>query len=188
MKKAHYIDNALFTKSVVSWINSREIQTMKIINVKLQQMKRDKKQEALRDFGFDMIGTLEKRSEEMRRRALKKMPPYVAECFMKLVDRIGSRPNFMGYTYLEDMKGDALLLCTKYAHNFNPERSNNAFAYFSQIIFNGFKQYLNKEKKYTTYKFELTKGEMTNSERINYNNIVGSNRDADGLYVDRFED
>lgn len=100
----------------------------------------------------------------------EKMPDSVAISVMKLVENYGHKRNYSGYSYLEDMKGEALLTCVKYAHNFNPDKSQNAFAYFTQIIDNAFKGYLNKERTQHDIKFKFISEESQISKH-NYNNI-----------------
>lgn len=85
------------------------------------------------------------------------MPDYVGLCLMKMVEKYGRKYRFSGYTYLDEMQSEALLTAVKYAHNFKPEKSNNAFAYFTQIIHNAFIQFINSEKKLANLKFEMVK-------------------------------
>lgn len=99
------------------------------------------------------------------------IPDYVAESFYKIVKGMASKRNFSGYTYIEDMKSEALEHCVKYADRFNIEKSQNAFAYFSQIAFNAFIQLINKEKKYAGFKFELTRDSMENAHKFDRNLI-----------------
>lgn len=99
------------------------------------------------------------------------IPDYVAEAFYKIVTGMASKRNFSGYTYIEDMKSEALEHCVKYADRFNIEKSQNAFAYFSQITFNAFIQLINKEKKYAGFKFELTRDSMENAHKFDRNLI-----------------
>ena len=49
----------------------------------------------------------------------------------------------------------AVLTCLKYSKNFNPEKTNNPFAYLTSIIINAFKAYLNVQKKHSNIKKEL---------------------------------
>ena len=100
------------------------------------------------------------------------MPNYLGECFIKIVNNYGNRNNFSGYTYLEDMKAEALVLCIKYGHNFNPEISSNAFSYFTQLTHNCFLQVLKKEKQQQELRFQLVKEGTINSEAYDYNNIL----------------
>lgn len=71
----------------------------------------------------------------------------LAMMFVKLAKRIGTHRSFCGYTYNDDMVHSGILACVEKVHNFDPEKSSNPFGYFSQIIWNVFRQYLNDEKK-----------------------------------------
>ena len=185
MKRIHYINNSDFTSSVKIWISSKEVQAMKLLSKEIQILKQENKEIPF-PLHLNVIKQMEESRKSLHKKATGKIPQFMAECFLKLVERIGSRPNFMGYTYLDDMKGDALFLCVNYAHNFDPEKSNNAFAYFSSIVFNAFKQFLNKEKKLSDYKFDEVSNKMPNAVKLNWNTIMTSNRDSDGEYVDLF--
>lgn len=101
------------------------------------------------------------------RKTWPQMPNYLGECFIKIVNNYGNKVNFRNYSYLDDMKSDALLTCIKYAHNFNPEKSNNAFAYFTQITHYCFLQVMSKEK----HQQEIKMKKINESSIYNYNNI-----------------
>ena len=75
------------------------------------------------------------------------IPDYVGECFMKIAQRLSFRPNFINYAFREDMISDGIENCVQYIHNFNPARSDNPFAYFTQIIYYAFIRRIEKEKK-----------------------------------------
>jgi len=75
------------------------------------------------------------------------VPTYVGKCIMLIAQRLATRPNFVGYSYKEEMIGDAIENCLRYLHNFNPEKTNNPFAYFTQIVYNAFLRRIEKEKK-----------------------------------------
>lgn len=78
-----------------------------------------------------------------------KMTNNLALMFMKLVDRYGHRGNWRGYTYLEEMKLQALLQLSQVGLQFDESRSEtpNPFAYYTQTITNSFMRILNIEKK-----------------------------------------
>ena len=65
------------------------------------------------------------------------------------------RPNFINYTFRDDMISDGIENCLQYLDNFNPKKSNNPFAYFTQIIYYAFVRRIQKEKKQTTIKHKL---------------------------------
>lgn len=99
------------------------------------------------------------------------IPEYIGECFFKLTENIAHLPSFAGYSYLDEFKGHALLTCCLYAHNFDPEKSNNAFAYFTEIIKKAFIQMLNKEAKLSDAKFEMIK-ELCAAGSYDYNDYL----------------
>jgi hypothetical protein len=76
-----------------------------------------------------------------------KMSDRFTKMMILLCDRYASKGNFAAYTYIDDMKNYALLNIVKNWATFNPERSSNPFAYYTQFITNSFRQYLNNEKK-----------------------------------------
>ena len=88
----------------------------------------------------------------------RKDPPisdYIGECFLKIANHLSYRPNFINYTYKEDMISDGIENCLTYVANFDPEKSNNPFAYFTQIIYYAFVRRIQKEKKQVTIKQKL---------------------------------
>lgn len=81
-----------------------------------------------------------------------RVPDYIGECFLKIANHLSYRPNFINYTYRDDMISDGIENCLQYLNNFNPDTSNNPFAYFTQIIYYAFIRRIQKEKKQTTIK------------------------------------
>jgi len=86
-----------------------------------------------------------------------KMTNNLALMFMKLVDRYGQRGNWRGYTYLEEMKSQALLQLSQVGLQFDESRSEspNPFAYYTQTITNSFMRILNIEKKNQTIRDDI---------------------------------
>jgi DNA-directed RNA polymerase specialized sigma24 family protein len=72
---------------------------------------------------------------------------YIGECFLKIANHLSYRPNFINYTYRDDMISDGIENCLQYLDNFDGEKSNNPFAYFTQIIYYAFIRRIQKEKK-----------------------------------------
>jgi hypothetical protein len=88
----------------------------------------------------------------------KPKPPvtdYIGSCFLKIANHLSYRPNFINYTFRDDMISDGIENCLQYLDNFNPSKSNNPFAYFTQIIYYAFVRRIQKEKKQTTIKHKL---------------------------------
>ena len=81
---------------------------------------------------------------------------YVGQCFMDIASGLSNRPNFINYTFKDDMIFDGVENCVRYCHNFNPEKSKNPFSYFTQIIYYAFLRRIEKEKKQSYIKYKMT--------------------------------
>ena len=95
--------------------------------------------------------------EKAEKRKRKKPPVtnYIGECFLKIANHLSYRPNFINYTFRDDMISDGIENCLQYLDNFNPKKSNNPFAYFTQIIYYAFIRRIQKEKKQTNIKYRM---------------------------------
>ena len=82
-----------------------------------------------------------------------RVPMYVGESIMKIATHLAFRPNFSNYTFREEMISDGIENCLQYIDNFDPEKSKNPFAYFTQIIYYAFVRRIQKEKKYLYTKY-----------------------------------
>ena len=80
---------------------------------------------------------------------------YIGECFLKIANGLSYRPNFINYTYRSEMVSDGIENCLQYIHNFDPDKSKNPFAYFTQIIYYAFLRRIHKEKKQTHIKNQM---------------------------------
>jgi len=83
------------------------------------------------------------------------IPNYLGECFLKIATHLSYKPNFVNYMFREDMISDGIENCVQYIHNFNPEKSKNPFAYFTQIIHYAFLRRIQKEKKQLDIKTKI---------------------------------
>jgi DNA-directed RNA polymerase specialized sigma subunit len=97
------------------------------------------------------------RCEKAKSRNRKKpeVTNYIGECFLKIANHLSYRPNFINYTFRDDMISDGIENCLQYMDNFNPDKSNNPFAYFTQIIYYAFIRRIQKEKKQIQIKSKL---------------------------------
>jgi len=77
-----------------------------------------------------------------------RIPEYIGECLYKIATRLSTKPNFINYTYRDEMISDGIENCISYLDNFNPEKSTNPFAYFTQIIYFAFLRRIQKERKH----------------------------------------
>lgn len=97
---------------------------------------------------------------------LPKVSNYIGECIWLIANGLSSNRNFAGYTYRDEMIGDGIENTLKYLHNFDPEKYDNPFGYFTQIIYYAFLRRIDKEKKQSYIKYKS----MENA--IAMNNLV----------------
>ena len=72
---------------------------------------------------------------------------YIGECFVKIANHLAYKSNFVNYTFRDEMILDGIENCLTYMDNFDPAKSKNPFAYFTQIIYYAFIRRIQKEKK-----------------------------------------
>ena len=111
------------------------------------------------------------------------IPPvtnYIGECFLKIATHLSYRPNFINYTYRDEMISDGIENCFQYVKNFNPEKSKNPFAYFTQIIYYAFLRRIAKEKKQSHIKNKMI-------EREAYNSFTTMEGDSNTYQVDSID-
>ena len=82
-----------------------------------------------------------------RGEAKPRITNYLGECFLKIATHLSFKPNFVNYMFKDDMVCDGIENCVQYIENFNPEKSKNPFAYFTQIIYYAFLRRISKEKR-----------------------------------------
>ena len=101
------------------------------------------------------------------------IPRYVGECFLKIANHLSFKPNFVNYMFKEDMISDGIENCVQYIHNFNPEKSQNPFAYFTQIIHYAFLRRIQREKRQLEIKNKIL-------ERSGYSEVFDDSNKIDG--------
>jgi len=84
---------------------------------------------------------------------LPQISNYLGECFVKIAEHLSYKANFIGYPFRDEMVGDAIENCLAVVNNFDPAKSKNPFAYFTQITFYAFVRRITKEKKHLQTKF-----------------------------------
>ena len=84
------------------------------------------------------------------------IPNYIGECFLKIAEHLSRKPNFVSYSFREEMISDGIENCLMYFRNFDPTKSKNPFAYFTQIIYFAFLRRIMKEKKQLYVKYKAT--------------------------------
>ena len=110
-----------------------------------------------KDFLTEMIKYRQAVAKAKRQGERKpQIPRYVGECFMKIAENLSHKPNFLSYTFRDEMVADAIENCVMYVDNFDPTKSNNPFAYFTQIVYYAFLRRIQKEKKQLYVKYKST--------------------------------
>ena len=103
---------------------------------------------------------------------------YLGECFLKIATHLSYKPNFVNYMFREDMISDGIENCVQYINNFDPNKSTNPFAYFTQIIHYAFLRRIQKEKKQMDIKNKIL--EKTGYDQVfNVDDNVLSNSKSD---------
>jgi|TARA_B100000900_G_scaffold255423_1_gene217639 hypothetical protein len=98
---------------------------------------------------------------------------YLGECFLKIATHLSYKPNFVNYMFKDDMVCDGIENCIQYINNFNPEKSQNPFAYFTQIIHYAFLRRIQREKKQMEIKNKIL-------ERSGFDEVFVDNNTLDG--------
>ena len=93
-----------------------------------------------------------------------KMTNTLAMMYMKLCERYGTRSNWRGYTYNDEMQSQALMQLSQIGLQFDESKSDNPFAYYTAAITNSFTRILNIEKKNQSIRDDL----------LEYNNMMPS--------------
>ena len=94
---------------------------------------------------------------------------YLGSCFLKIATHLSYKPNFVNYMFREDMICDGIENCLQYIDNFDPEKSKNPFAYFTQIIYYAFLRRIQKEKKQLEIKGKIL-------ERSGYDEVMHTDK------------
>lgn len=124
------------------------------------------------------------------------IPNYLGECILKIANKLSNRPNFINYSYKDDMILDGIENCIQYFDNFNPEKSQNPFAYFTQIIYFAFLRRIDKEKKQayirgkivrdnTIESFDVQDHDLDNDFSNNYKDFMQDNGTFEHDYEDK---
>ena len=115
------------------------------------------------------------------------VPNYVGRCLLQIANRLATKPNFANYTFKDDMISDGIENCVSYIHNFDPEKSNNPFAYFTQIIYYAFLRRIQKEKKQLYIKHKsLEQSVLFNSLVEGDDKGIGNNVEIGSDYMNDF--
>lgn len=99
------------------------------------------------------------------------LPNYIGECFIKIANHLAYKGNFINYSFRDDMVSDAIENCLVAAEKFDPVKSANPFAYYTQIVYFAFIRRIQKEKKQQATRYKLL-------ENINIEEIITQEGDS----------
>lgn len=113
---------------------------------------------------------------------------YIGSCIYKIATRLANRPNFINYSYKDEMISDGIEAAIIGIHSFNPDRYDNPFAYFTQIIYNAFIQRITKEKKQQYVKYKSLENAIISNDQYVFQdadnkNIAGSGYNDAAIHV-----
>ena len=109
------------------------------------------------------------------------IPRYIGECFLKIATHLSYKPNFVNYMFKDDMVCDGIENCVQYINNFNPEKSTNPFAYFTQIIHYAFLRRIQKEKKQLEIRQKII-------ERSGFDEVMSADEDGKSSEYNQIKD
>ena len=123
---------------------------------------------------------------------------YIGECFVKIANHLAYKSNFVNYTFRDEMILDGIENCLTYMDNFNPEKSKNPFAYFTQITYYAFIRRIQKEKRQMETKFKYIKsldieqileqgadGDQHTNEYLSYMRNIVEQAEADNAAAEK---
>ena len=120
------------------------------------------------------------REAEEQGKTRPRISHYIGDCFLKIATHLSYKPNFVNYTFREDMISDGVENCVQYINNFDPEKSKNPFAYFTQIIYYAFLRRIQKEKRQNDIKQKIL--EKTGFDHVMHTDDYGN--DMNSSYAD----
>ena len=127
-----------------------------------------------------------------------RLPNYIGECIYKIATKLSYKPCFMNYSFRDEMVEDGIENCIMYFKDFDINKTQNPFAYFTQIIYYAFLRRISKEERnrYTTYKYfqetmvlpGLADVGLDNTELSETSNLIPKQMyDNINEFMDRFE-
>ena len=154
-QKQHYVDNQEFLAAIIKYKE-------RVYNVAVKEI------EGLADMDPDeQFATL----KSWKSKSKPRVGNYIGSCFLKIAQHLSYRPNFINYMYKDDMVCDGIENCIQYIDNFDPAKSKNPFAYFTQIVYYAFLRRIAKEKRQMDIKDKIL-------EKSGYEHVFSTDGDT----------
>lgn len=129
--------------------------TEKKVTKKVAKKKLVVKKKRRRRTKHDYIDKKELLAEVIACKEVDVMSDKLAKMLQLIAKKFAQSRNLAGYTYSDDMQAFAMMMLVKTWRAFKPEKSNNAFAFYTQCIKNSFIQFLNQEKAHRNVRDKL---------------------------------
>ena len=140
-----------------------------------------------RDFSYAVVDYVKeyRDAQEAGAEKLPQVTDYIATCFMKICEGLSHKPNFVRYTYRDEMVMDGVENCLKAVYNYNIDAATrtgkpNAFSYFTQIAYFAFIRRITKEKKQADIKFRF----MEQADVEEFMTGIDANSPVDGAFIE----
>lgn len=118
------------------------------------------------------------------------IPNYIGTCIKEIATRWTSKPQYANYPFREEMISDAIENCFMYLHNFNPDKSQNPFAYFTQVIKFACWRRIEREKEELYVKLKSAQKSPMNSDFYHQQDLDAADYDLsvgfDNTYAQDF--
>lgn len=121
----------------------------------------------------DFYAALVNYREKLKENPNTIVPDYIGICLMKICEKLSTKPNFIGYTYRDEMIADAIENCIASVNGFNPDKSENPFSYFTMIAWNAFLRRIAKEKKQQYIKHKNMQNMSGEFDGMHYGDMGG---------------
>lgn len=108
------------------------------------------------------------------------VPNYIGDCFIKIATHLSYKANFINYTFKDDMISDGIENCLTAVAKFDPSKSTNPFAYYTQIVYYAFIRRIQKEKRQQQTKYEIIRN-------LDLNDLITQDQDS-GEFTNQFLD
>ena len=154
-------------------------QASKVFDVAIQGMTRKKTENYVNNKEFLEAITIYRNSvieAKENGQPRPRVPNYIGDCFLKIATHLSYKPNFVNYMFREDMICDGIENCLQYIDNFDPNKSKNPFAYFTQIIYYAFLRRIQKEKKQLEIKNKILENINDADNLLECANLTYENR------------
>lgn len=115
-----------------------------------------------------------------------KVPNYIGECIQQISNKLSTKPNFSGYSFREDMVMDGIENCLQYMHNFDSNKTQNPFAYFTQIIWYAFLRRIAKEKKQMYIRYKSSHEMISMGETYEGGEEIAMHLNTSAEYINNF--